>query len=204
MCFCLVYAAYLIKIMAVRLTKQTMYAMMYMYRNMYTNKFSQEVTMVNTNATSFRKDMFKLLEQTIRFNEPINISTKDGNAVVISEEDYNGLMETLYLFSMPETVLSKDLIRLYPTAYRKMRLTGSVFSKRAKDDITKLKAAGLAKKAKSLIDLLRENPYQSPPTFEKLKGDLSGALSRRINNHDVDALRILRAFYSLEFWACID
>ena len=58
--------------------------------------------MLNTNATSFRKDMFKLLEQTIKFNEPVNISTKDGNAVVISEEDYNGLMETLYLSSMPD------------------------------------------------------------------------------------------------------
>ena len=58
--------------------------------------------MLNTNATSFRKNMFKLLEQIIKFNEPINISTKDGNAVVISEEDYNGLMETLYLSSMPD------------------------------------------------------------------------------------------------------
>ena len=58
--------------------------------------------MLNTNATSFRKDMFKLLEQAIKFNESINISTKDGNAVVISEEDYNGLMETLYLSSMPD------------------------------------------------------------------------------------------------------
>jgi len=58
--------------------------------------------MLNTNATSFRKDMFKLLEQTIKFNEPININTKDGNAVVISEEDYNGLMETLYLSSIPD------------------------------------------------------------------------------------------------------
>jgi len=57
--------------------------------------------MLNTNATSFRKDLFKLLEQTIRFNEPIHISTKDGNAVVVSEEDYNGLIETLYLSSMP-------------------------------------------------------------------------------------------------------
>ena len=56
-----------------------------------------------------------------------------------------------------------------------------VYSKRAKSDIAKLKAAGLDKKAKNLVDLLRENPYQSPPTFEKLKGDLSGALSRRIN-----------------------
>ena len=58
--------------------------------------------MVNTNAAIFKKDMVKLLEQTIKFNEPINISTKDGNAVVISEEDYNGLMETLYLSSMPD------------------------------------------------------------------------------------------------------
>jgi len=56
-----------------------------------------------------------------------------------------------------------------------------VYSKRAKNDIAKLKAAGLDKKAKRLINLLRENPYQSPPTFEKLKGDLSDALSRRIN-----------------------
>jgi len=56
-----------------------------------------------------------------------------------------------------------------------------VYTKRANNDIAKLKVAGLDKKAKSLIDILRENPYQSPPTFEKLKGDLSGAYSRRIN-----------------------
>ena len=57
--------------------------------------------MLNTNITNFRKDIFNILEQTIRFNEPVNISTKDGNAVIVSEEDYNGLMETLYLSSMP-------------------------------------------------------------------------------------------------------
>ena len=54
-----------------------------------------------TNATNFRKSIFTMLEQTIKYNEPINISTKDGNAVVLSEEDYNGLMETLYLSSIP-------------------------------------------------------------------------------------------------------
>jgi PHD/YefM family antitoxin component YafN of YafNO toxin-antitoxin module len=42
-----------------------------------------------------------MLEQTIKYNEPVNISTKDGNAVIISEEDYNGLMETIYLSSIP-------------------------------------------------------------------------------------------------------
>lgn len=57
--------------------------------------------MLNTNITNFRKNIFSILEQTIKFNEPVNISTKDGNAVVLSEEDYNGLMETLYISSVP-------------------------------------------------------------------------------------------------------
>lgn len=57
--------------------------------------------MLNTNITNFRKNIFGMLEQTIKYNEPVNINTKDGNAVVISEEDYNGLMETLYLSTIP-------------------------------------------------------------------------------------------------------
>lgn len=58
--------------------------------------------MTNVNITNFRKDIYELLEQTIKYNEPLNISTKNGNAVVISEEDYNNLMETLYISSIPE------------------------------------------------------------------------------------------------------
>ena len=54
--------------------------------------------MLNTNITNFRKNIFSLLEQTIKYNEPVNISTK----VIISEEEYNGLMETVYLSSIPE------------------------------------------------------------------------------------------------------
>ena len=57
--------------------------------------------MINTNATNFRENIFNVLKQTILFNEPVNISTKDGNAVLISESDYNGLMETLHLSSIP-------------------------------------------------------------------------------------------------------
>ena len=57
--------------------------------------------MLNTNATNFRKNLFGMLEQTVKYNEPININTKDGNAVLLSEEDYKGLMETLYLSSVP-------------------------------------------------------------------------------------------------------
>ena len=57
--------------------------------------------MINTNITNFRKDIFGMFEQTVKYNEPINVNTKDGNAVIISEEDCNGLMETLYLSSIP-------------------------------------------------------------------------------------------------------
>ena len=52
--------------------------------------------MTNVNITYFRKNIYSLIEQTIKYNEPINISTKDGNAILISEEDYRNIMETLY------------------------------------------------------------------------------------------------------------
>ena len=57
--------------------------------------------MTSTNITNFRKNAYNYVEQTIRYNEPLNISTKDGNAVLLSEEDYSGMMETLYLVSAP-------------------------------------------------------------------------------------------------------
>ena len=65
--------------------------------------------MTNTNITNFRKDIYKLLENAIKYNEPINISTKNGNAVVLSEEDYNNLIETLNICSIPK--LKGELIK---------------------------------------------------------------------------------------------
>jgi toxin YoeB len=56
-----------------------------------------------------------------------------------------------------------------------------VFTKQAQKDAKKLSSAGLRLKAEQLIEVLRENPYTTPPPFEKLVGDLSGAFSRRIN-----------------------
>ena len=56
-----------------------------------------------------------------------------------------------------------------------------VFTKQAQKDAKKLAAAGLRTKAEKLLDILRENPYKTPPTYEKLLGDLSEAYSRRIN-----------------------
>ena len=56
-----------------------------------------------------------------------------------------------------------------------------VYSRTALKDIPKLKAASLDKKARALIDIIRENPWQMPPSYEKLSGELEGLLSRRIN-----------------------
>lgn len=56
-----------------------------------------------------------------------------------------------------------------------------VYTKAAVKDIPKLKAAKLDAKTKLLIQVIKENPYQTPPSYEKLVGDLYGLYSRRIN-----------------------
>jgi len=56
-----------------------------------------------------------------------------------------------------------------------------VFTKQAQKDAKKLSTAGLKSKAEEIIDILKINPYQNPPSYEKLVGDLSGAYSRRLN-----------------------
>lgn len=56
------------------------------------------------------------------------------------------------------------------------------YTKAAIKDVDKLKAAHLDRKAKKLIDVIRQNPYQIPPEYEKLVGDLKGLYSRRINH----------------------
>ncbi|RZM75083.1 Txe/YoeB family addiction module toxin [Leptolyngbya iicbica] len=56
-----------------------------------------------------------------------------------------------------------------------------VYTKQAQKDAKKLAASNLKKKAQGLLDILAENPFQTPPPYEKLVGDLAGAYSRRIN-----------------------
>jgi len=55
------------------------------------------------------------------------------------------------------------------------------FTKQAQKDAKKLASAGLKPKAKELLEVLAINPFQNPPPYEKLVGDLNGAYSRRIN-----------------------
>jgi len=56
-----------------------------------------------------------------------------------------------------------------------------VFTRQAQKDAKKLATSGLRSKAETLLEVLRQNPFQNPPPYEKLVGDLDGAYSRRIN-----------------------
>jgi Txe/YoeB family toxin of toxin-antitoxin system len=56
-----------------------------------------------------------------------------------------------------------------------------VYTKQAQKDAKKLSSAGLRPKAETLLEVLKRNPFQNPPPYEKLVGDLTGAYSRRIN-----------------------
>ena len=55
------------------------------------------------------------------------------------------------------------------------------FTRQAKKDARKLAVAGLREKAETLLAIIQDNPYQTPPPYEKLVGDLTGTYSRRIN-----------------------
>ena len=78
-----------------------------------------------------------------------------------------------------------------------------VFTKQAQKDAKKLAAAGLKGKGEQLLAILARNPYQTPPPFEKLVGDLAGAFSRRINiQHRLvyQVLEDVRVVKVLRFW----
>lgn len=57
--------------------------------------------MISTTVTNFRKNLYQMVDQTVQFNAPLTVTTKMGNAVLISEEEYNSMLETLYLTSIP-------------------------------------------------------------------------------------------------------
>ena len=54
-----------------------------------------------TNISVLRKDLFNSIDKVIEFNETITVNTKKGNAVIISEEEFNSMLETIYLVSQP-------------------------------------------------------------------------------------------------------
>ena len=79
------------------------------HKNVRYNKNRKVIKMTNVNITNLRKNIYEMIETTIEYNEPLNITTKKGNAVVLSEEDYNSLIETLYISSIPN--MKEEIIK---------------------------------------------------------------------------------------------
>ena len=78
------------------------------------------------------------------------------------------------------------------------------YTKQSKKDAKKLTAANLKDKAQTLLSVIEDNPYQNPPPYEKLVGDLSGAYSRRINIQHRLVYQVLeeeKAIKILRLWA---
>jgi Txe/YoeB family toxin of toxin-antitoxin system len=82
-----------------------------------------------------------------------------------------------------------------------------VYTRQAQQDAKKLAASGLRPKAEALLEILARNPFEDPPPFEKLLGDLSDAYSRRINIHhrlvyqvlsEIKTVKILRMWTHYE------
>lgn len=82
-----------------------------------------------------------------------------------------------------------------------------LYTKQAQKDAKKLASSGLRSKAEILLKILESNPFQNPPPFEKLVGDLTGAYSRRINiQHrlvyqvlsDIKAVKVIRLWSHYE------
>lgn len=78
-----------------------------------------------------------------------------------------------------------------------------VFTRQAQKDAKKLTAAGMKPKAQKLLDVIAENPFHTPPSYEKLIGDLAGAYSRRVNiQHRLvyQVLEDIRTIKVLRMW----
>lgn len=82
-----------------------------------------------------------------------------------------------------------------------------VYTKQAQKDAKKLASSGLKPKAQKLLEIIAENPYQNPPPYKKLVGDLAGACSRRINiqhrlvyqvQEDIRTVKVLRMWTHYE------
>jgi toxin YoeB len=82
-----------------------------------------------------------------------------------------------------------------------------VFTKQAKKDAKKISRSGLRPQAEHLIEILKEDPYKTPPPYERLLGDLSGACSRRINIqhrlvyqilYDIKTVKVIRMWTRYE------
>lgn len=148
--------------------------------------------MIISNITNFRQNVFKVLESITSCNEQFTITTKDGNAVILSEQDYNDLMDSVYNLSNPDV---KDIIITglntpledCITIYEENKISHNYrlfFTLKAAECFETIKSDGLEEIVENILDMLINTPYSRTISLSKLQGSLQGAISRRINiNH---------------------
>lgn len=157
-------------------------------------------------ATDARNNLYRLIDEASESHEPIHISGKRSNAVLISEEDWRSIQETLNLLSIPG--MRESIIECLQTPVEECSeepewwlVLGGWFlpdkPKRTQREFPK-----------QVLEIIRENPFKTSPPFEKLVGDLSGAYSRRINiQHrlvyqvleDIKTVKIIRMWTHYEW-----
>ena len=132
--------------------------------------------MTAISVTKARENIYQILSDVNNNSQPITITNNRGkNGVLISEDDWNAIQETLYLNSIPD--MAKSIIEageepleecsVYdPDEEWKMYIIR--FSKQADKDKKLLKQAGLGLKAKSLLNIIARNPFQNPSPYEGL------------------------------------
>src|SRR6056297_2423574 len=121
--------------------------------------------MTTITASEARANLYRLIDEAASSHQPLLISGKRNKAVLIAEEDWEAIQETLFLLSVPG-----------------MRESIREGMETPVDECAKnLASSGLKPKGQELLAILAEDPFQQPPSFEKLVGDLAGAYSRRIN-----------------------
>lgn len=141
--------------------------------------------MSNITASEARANLYRLIDEAAASHQPILITGKRNNAVLVSEEDWSAVQETSVSIVRAGDAGVHQGMHEHPSGCLRQgpRLVSwrLVFTKQAQKDARKLAAARLKAKAQELLAVLAENPHQNPPSYERLLGDLAGACSRRVN-----------------------
>jgi len=129
--------------------------------------------MITVTATEARKQLYKLLDDVSDSHEPVQITGKRGNAVLVGEDDWRAVQETLYLVSIPG--MRESIIEAWRRRRRNSTANSTgelelVYTRQAQKDAEKLTAAGLKPKAQASWHPRRE-PVSDASPFEKLVGD---------------------------------
>lgn len=121
-------------------------------------------------ATDARATLYNLLAEVNASHDPVTITGKNGNAVLVSEDDWNAVMETVALHAVPGLVEDinagwQEPIDTSPSAWRPTNWHSPLVPEK---DARKSARSGLQTRAQRLLEVVQENPFSNPPPYEKL------------------------------------